>query len=73
MSSIISRQQIDSLYKRVGVSNPNPNPSTRLNKGTLNNKLVTDFSGCRTIRSSNGNIYDSSWKNYSKHFADASN
>lgn len=71
-NSIISRQQIDLLYKRVGVSNPNPNPSTRLNRGTLGNKLATDFSGRRTIHSSNSSSINTSWKSYSKHSANTS-
>lgn len=50
----ITKQEIDSLYKRVGVEAINNPPSPKMNKGTLNNKLVTKLVGARRETSMKG-------------------
>ncbi|MDO4394219.1 MAG: hypothetical protein Q4C80_07400 [Bacillota bacterium] len=50
----ITKQEIDSLYKKIGVEGINNSPSPKMNKGTLNNKLATKFVGARRETSMKG-------------------
>ena len=43
----ITKQEIDNLYKKVGIEGINNPPSQKMNKGTMNNKLATKFIGAR--------------------------
>jgi len=52
----ITKKEIDSLYRKVGLSGSGDSPSQRLNKGTLNNKLAFQFKGARNTATMKGTI-----------------
>lgn len=52
----ITKREIDSLYKKAGVTKCNETPSSVLNHGTLNNRLVNKFSGAKARNTMKGSI-----------------
>lgn len=51
-NTIITRKEIDSLYKKVGINSP-VTVGTRLNNGPLNNQLHTSYVGASQIKLNN--------------------
>ena len=50
--SIITRREIEMIYKKSGANPSRETTYTSLNTGTLTNKLVSDFPKNRAIKSS---------------------
>ena len=40
---VITRQEIEKLYKKIGVHSEYETPVSKINLGTMDNKLIHDF------------------------------
>lgn len=56
-SKIITKKEIDTLYKKVGVSDSYTPPSNNLNLGTMRISLVSQFEGARGKTSMLGDLH----------------
>lgn len=45
---LITKSEIDELYRKVGVANHECQPMTHLNLGTMSNKLANTFKGAQS-------------------------
>lgn len=54
IKSIITKNEIDSMYKKLDIDTTNTKVKPYINTGTLSNRLVSSFSGAKPLSSMRG-------------------